>query len=131
MGKRSLEREQFWRRQIARQEGSGVGVRAYCSRERLSEASFYGWRQELKGRDQRKGDPQPTTAARQARRPQQSQARAAFLPIAIAARREAPIEIVLPQEITVRVWPEVEQATLARVLAALGESGADRELSSC
>ncbi len=48
---RSIERERFWRQVLKKFDASGLGVRAFCRREGMSEPSFYGWRRELRLRD--------------------------------------------------------------------------------
>lgn len=44
---RDPRKEQFWRDHLARWQGSGVSVRAYCSQHHLAEPSFYAWRRTL------------------------------------------------------------------------------------
>ena len=52
MNKRtSGEKEEFWRLVIEEQRNSGLTARAFCRREGISEASFYGWRTRLDKRD--------------------------------------------------------------------------------
>ena len=48
---RSKEKEAQWRKHLATYEKSGLGVRAYCKREGLSENLFYAWRREIRLRD--------------------------------------------------------------------------------
>jgi transposase-like protein len=45
------ERERFWRGALGRFVKSGLSVREFCRRERLSEPSFYAWRRILRERD--------------------------------------------------------------------------------
>jgi hypothetical protein len=49
---RDRGKERFWRRVVRRWQRSGLGVRAFCAVETVSEPSFYGWRRELARRDQ-------------------------------------------------------------------------------
>ena len=49
---RDPRKEQFWRDNLRRWPASGLTIRAYCRRHRLSEASFYAWRWELAERDE-------------------------------------------------------------------------------
>jgi hypothetical protein len=49
---RDRVKERFWRQVVRRWRRSGLGVRAYCAGESLSEANFYAWRRELAQRDQ-------------------------------------------------------------------------------
>jgi hypothetical protein len=47
MNSRQDRREQ-WSRTVALQEKSGQSVREFCQERRLTEASFYAWRQRLR-----------------------------------------------------------------------------------
>ena len=49
---RDLEKERTWRAVLDRQRQSGLSIRKFCERERISEASYYVWRRELQRRDQ-------------------------------------------------------------------------------
>lgn len=42
------ERREYWRKIVAEQEGSGLGVRAFCARTQVGEHSFYAWRGQLR-----------------------------------------------------------------------------------
>ena len=44
---RSRQREEFWRRIVTRQPGSGLSIRDWCVRHEVTEASFYAWRRTL------------------------------------------------------------------------------------
>ena len=48
---RDARHEGLWRKRLAKHAASGPGVRAFCRREMLSEASFYGWRRTIRNRD--------------------------------------------------------------------------------
>ena len=50
--RRRLEREAFWRGEIARQAASGLSVRRFCQERELSAPSFYAWRRTQQERDQ-------------------------------------------------------------------------------
>ncbi len=115
-------KEQFWRRVMSRFRGSGLTIRAFCDRERLSEPSFYAWRAELARRDraqrQRVDPVKPRAACRQPR----------FVPVRILDDEEprtlGAIEILLRGGRIVRVTPGFDGATLAQAVAVL-------EASSC
>ena len=49
---RDLGKEQSWRALLVRQQQSGLSIRKFCERDRISEASYYVWRRELQRRDQ-------------------------------------------------------------------------------
>ena len=58
-GKRDLRLEARWRDLLGRQPGSGLSVRGFCQRERVTECGFYAWRRELRLRDQESPTPKP------------------------------------------------------------------------
>ncbi len=53
MGKhlRDPQREAFWRAALARHASSGMSVRVFCQRERLTESTFFAWRRTIAERD--------------------------------------------------------------------------------
>ena len=105
--RRDPEKEQFWRRMVARQRQSAETIRAFCEREGVSQPSFYQWRRELARRDR----------AELARR-----GAATFVPVQVVPEA-ALIEIALPGDVVVRVRAGADAATLRQVLAALVEGG--------
>lgn len=48
--RRARRGESAWRELVARQARSGLTVRVFCERERISAVSFYGWRARLQER---------------------------------------------------------------------------------
>jgi transposase-like protein len=120
MARRERSKEDFWRRMIRQQAGSGLSVRAWCGRHDFSEACFYWWRRRLAqsgGRAQKSG-------RRKAGTPQ-------FVPVRIAAEQAAAaisrpdcIEIILPGKQQVRVLGAVDRQALADVLAVLHSADA-------
>lgn len=46
-GKGQRRSRSEWRSLLARFDGSGIGVKAYCRREGISAASYYRWRSRL------------------------------------------------------------------------------------
>ncbi|MEK6233953.1 MAG: hypothetical protein N2C14_04510 [Planctomycetales bacterium] len=51
VNRRDPDKERFWRRIVRRQPKSGLGVRAFCKKQEVTEASFYAWRREIALRD--------------------------------------------------------------------------------
>ena len=49
--RRSVRREDYWRRMVTQQPGSGLSIRAWCQQQGVTEASFYAWRRTLAQRD--------------------------------------------------------------------------------
>lgn len=72
---RDSKRQAFWRGVMKRFESSGLTVRAFCARQKLSEPSFYHWRRLLRQRDVERAAP----GARAAR------AAPAFVPVVVSA----------------------------------------------
>ena len=85
---RDPKREAYWRRLIGRWSESGLGVRPFCRREKVSEPSFYAWRRVIKERDRER------PLAPQERRPP------AFVPVVV--RQEQPLPTA-SERITVRL----------------------------
>ena len=54
---RDPEKENYWRRQVARQAGSALSIRRYCRRQNLSESLFHWWKRELAARDRQRQTP--------------------------------------------------------------------------
>jgi transposase-like protein len=46
---RRQARREYWQELIAQQEQSGLSVHAFCEQRGVTEASFYGWRKQLRG----------------------------------------------------------------------------------
>ncbi len=99
---RDERKERQWRRWIDRWRASGLSVRAFCARHRLSSASFYHWRRVL----QRRATEEPT-----------------FVPVQVVADampvQASPQEVVLADGRAVRVAPGFDAATLRQLLAVL------------
>ena len=115
--KRDAKREAFWRAAVARQSESGLGVRAFCRREKLAEPSFYAWRRVVRERD----------AERQAA-PKRSRQPVPFVPVVL---REAPrttddpgIVIELAGGRLLRLPAEIAAARLAELVHALEATSA-------
>jgi hypothetical protein len=104
--RRDTKREQFWRRLIDRQAGSGRSIRAWCHEHSVQEASFYWWRRRLAEGGAVAAGP-------------------VFVPVQLAessaSNAEPEIEILLAHEPRVRVRGPVNRQTLADVLAILAE----------
>jgi transposase-like protein len=101
MSKAQEERRRFWRELIGEQEQSGVSVRAFCQRHRLSEHSFYQWRKRL-------GEAVPMKFA------------------LVETSRSAPagvasVEVMLASGERLRIAPGIDDATLRLVLHVLRE----------
>ncbi len=103
---RDAGKEQFWRGVLKRQAASGLSVRAFCQRERLTESSFYAWRRTLAERDH------DTASKRQL---------PVFLPVAVTdvPAGHAAIEIHLAGGRVLRLPELIPARRLAELVAAL------------
>jgi Transposase len=110
---RDPRKEQFWREVVRRWPDSGLTIRAYCRRQRLSEASFYAWRRELAQRDE---PAQPAADA----------AAVTFAPLTVHAAAfgpaELPVEVVLANGRRLRVPVGVAAGVVRDLLAVLEET---------
>ena len=60
--KRSRRREQRWRRLMREHGESGLTVREFCRRRKVTETAFYYWRRELQRREAELANGSPTDA---------------------------------------------------------------------
>lgn len=133
---RDLAKERFWRGALKRCAASGLNVRTFCRRERLSEASFYAWRRTIA---ERAGEKHRTVQAiGQTRQPQQVSRRASlprvgcqpppsFLPVIVSSRESngVAITIELAGGRLLRLPETICAARFSELVAAL-EAGAAR-----
>jgi len=108
-----LAKVRYWRQHLRRWRSSGLGVRAYCRAERLSEPSFYAWRRLLTARRQ-----PAETATRTCRT---LSATPAFVPVRLIDEPSpsAALEVVVRGGRVVRVTPGFRGETLREVVAVL------------
>jgi hypothetical protein len=95
---------QRWQQRLDRFRSSGLTVPAFCKREGVSTASFYAWRRRLRH------DPAPPASDS----PRLVPVRLAALPA------PAPVELLLPSGLVVRLPSEVELGWLRQLLGLLG-----------
>jgi transposase-like protein len=112
--------QQHWLRHLRRWQSSRLTVRQYCQDHDLSEASFYAWKRRLR---QRGLLVDATSAPASTGRDGTASQTPLFLPVAVAAVKPttAPIDLVLPDGLTVRVAAGFDAATLRQLLALLRE----------
>lgn len=110
---RDSSREAKWRAIIGGHGRSGLTIREFCRRRKLTESAFYFWRREL----QRRGNPRSEGGEGEAA------AAAVFVPVSLLQEDSAPgggrIEIELPGGWRVLVTPPVDRQSLADVVAVL------------
>ncbi|HZR54448.1 MAG TPA: hypothetical protein VFB06_33725 [Streptosporangiaceae bacterium] len=106
-------KQQRWLELFRLWQQSQLTVRAFCSRHRLREPSFYAWRRLLRRRG--------LIPARPAAPP--ARATPAFVKLSLAAEPDtsAAVELVLSQRRLVRLYPGFDPATLRQLLRVLEE----------
>jgi transposase-like protein len=106
--RRDPEREAFWREALGRYAASGMSVRAFCQRERLTESAFYAWRRTIAQRD---GD----------RRQRGTPGRPNFLPLRVThhAAPDSSISIELAGGRVLRLPDSTSPERLAALIHAL------------
>ena len=118
---RDPKKESFWRELLLRQSSSGLSVRCFCEREGLKETAFYFWRAGIRRRDRQANDARKPGAAG----PSFVELHAAPVVVSVDhARRETPLELLLPgdRRLLIRVGCDVD--LLLRVAAVLAPAGA-------
>ena len=110
---RDPKREAFWRGALARFDSSGLSVRSFCARERLTEPCFYAWRRVIRERDAERPETRP-----------------AFVPLVVRADRgDCGIVIDVsggPRSVALRLpaaLPMGQVAELVQALVAVPASG--------
>ena len=91
--------QRLWRQRLQRFERSGLSVVAFCAKEGVSVPSFYAWRRRL-------------------RMPVEQAAR--LVPVRLFPGA-APVELVLPGGLVLRLQPGCDLDFVRSVVATLGE----------
>ena len=91
--------EDLWRRRIQRFERSGLSALAFCAKEGVSAPSFYAWRRRLQ--------PPVEQAAR-------------LVPVHLLPTA-APVEVLLPGGLVLRLTPGCDLDFVRTLVARLGE----------
>jgi hypothetical protein len=93
---------QAWVERLARFAAAGLSPAPFCAAEGVSVASFYVWKRRLTAPAGHDTTPAPR-----------------LLPVRLTSAA-APVELVLPSGLVLRVPPEADPATLAALLRLLG-----------
>lgn len=112
------QREEYWRRMLARQRQSGLTRAEFCRREGLQESAISWWAKELAERDR-----PAKTAVTPKPRPKKKTPRTTFVPLQMAQAASIPsafaFEIVTRSGHVVRLGPGFDPEMLRRAIAAL------------
>jgi transposase len=93
-----------WQQRLDRFRTSGLTVADFCAREGISTASFYAWRRRLQH--------DPTPSADDAPR---------LVPVRLVTPPAgAPVELLLPSGVVLRLSPDADLAWLRQLLSVLG-----------
>ena len=107
-GRRSGEREEYWRGVIREQEASGLSISSFCRERDVSAASFFSWRRNL------------------AKRPPEKSA-AGFVALEMtppaSVAQQPVLEIVLPDGCRVLVSGSCDAPWLREILQVVRERG--------
>ena len=112
-GKKTTERQLNWQDVIKRQAESGLSVRQFCTKEQVSEPSFYAWRRKLV--EARPDGKRTVMSSRRVSTPKDGQD---FIPLKLIETVSA-MEVVHPRGYRIRVTGEVNVTDLQRVLDVL------------
>ena len=98
-------RREYWQEVLARQAASGLSIKAFCGRERVSYQTFFIWKRKFRSEHV------------------ETRGEITFAPVTVVAHSSAPsgsMEIVLPGNHRVVLRGPVDRQALADVLAVLG-----------
>jgi hypothetical protein len=95
-----------WQEQLQRFEQSGLSVADFCAQHGLGLRSFYAWRRRLRGQPPTSDQPQPAPH---------------FLPVQVSpVAAAAPVELVLPHGLVLRLSPGCDLDLVRSVVESLG-----------
>lgn len=112
------QREEYWRRVLAKQRESGLTRAAFCRREGIKQSALSWWVYELRVRD----PGHRRAAGRKARPKPKKHKPAAFLPVRViqtAAATPSALEVVTREGHIIRLGPGFDPAMLRQAIAAL------------
>ena len=115
--RKRAEKELHWREMVNRQAVSGLSIREFCSKERVSQPSFYAWRRKF--REQENHGTRSRKSGRRVTEPGNS---GEFIPLELLDSVGA-LEVIHPLGYQVRVSGEVNFHALQQVLDVLDRRG--------
>lgn len=126
---RDPKKEAYWRQIIRRQQKSGLNVRQFCQKEKISENSFYSWRREIKKRDAQQstacGPSQGREASDKANGSSHASQQNLFAPVVVVDDHDQGnlmLEIVFPSGEVLRAPSGFDGQTLSHAVRALQQT---------
>lgn len=116
-----LARQEWWRRQIQRQQDGSLSIAEFCRRLGVSTVSFYAWKRRF-----REAPASPLTSERPAAKPAavNGDPAPAFLPVSmLEAAPHGQLEIALTNACVVRLTGNVDPGLLRVAIRAAGRLG--------
>ena len=110
---RNEDRWQYWRRVLEEHRSSGLSIAKFCRERKLSEGSFYNWRNKMASEACKEGSIVSRSSA-----PSSSRPLFVSVPLAESATPVGHFEVQLPNGIRVSVPPQFDGGDLASVLQA-------------
>ena len=101
------DQQQFWQMAIETWRTSGMSVRQFCTKEGLSEPSFYSWRKKLTGSDTES----------------ESLDTSPFIEVSMPQSNPTVIELLLTSGNTLRMPTGADSTTLSMVLSVVRAAG--------
>ena len=105
----------YWQAHVDGQAASGRTVAQYCKTHGINVSAFYRWKRELKHQRQHSSQADVFTELKVEATPPCDDS-------AAGQHTETPVEIVMEDGRTVRVWTGFDASVLERVLAIVGGS---------
>ncbi len=122
-------REAFWRATIQKQLQSGLSIREFCRREKLSTSAYHRWKRKIAKRD---GQPFNDQSKQKTASKQNNNSKPTFIPVTLdpvsmsqpqvkQPQIEQPqVEILYASGTTVRIAAGCDEKTVSIILKAIG-----------
>lgn len=112
--KQGTEKERHWQRLVNGQAKSGLTIQEFCSRESISQPSFYAWRKKLR-EQKRIGAASPKSR----RRVDSSDGDREFIRLQLGGNSTSTLEVIHPHGCQIRIRGAVDIQVLQQVLQVL------------
>ena len=105
-----------WRERVERWKSSGLKAKEFAATENLSPRSLTWWHWRLHRGSEVAGPP----VKKRRRATKKRQKALSFVPVVLRSSESAPMDLILPGEVRVRIRPDFDEATLLRLVRVLG-----------